>query len=62
VNGVPLNGYEDTVIVNYIEYRMEKKGEMTYHNSRVTDIGIDEQNVGELVEIGGRSRTKRSTP
>jgi hypothetical protein len=52
VNDLPLNGYEDTVMVNYVEYWMEKKGEVTFHNSWVTDFTLHKDNVRELVKIG----------
>ncbi len=57
INEVPLNGNEDTIWVNYFEYRIIDKGKVTYHNSWVTDIGISEENVGWLVR-GGRCRWK----
>jgi len=57
VNGVPLNDNKNAPMVNYIEYRIEKDGETTYHNSWVTNIAIDEGNVSALAEIG-RSRWK----
>jgi len=52
INGVPLNDNKKTVMVNYIEYWMEKGGETTYHNSWVSDLPINEKNVKELVKIG----------
>jgi hypothetical protein len=52
INDVPLNDNKKTVMVNYIEYRMEKGGETTYHNSWVSDIVVHENNVKELVKIG----------
>lgn len=57
INEVPLNGNEDTLWVNYFEYWIIDNEKVTYHNSWVTDIGINEQNVRELVR-GGRCRWK----
>ena len=57
INGVPLNGNKDTLWVNYFEYRIIDKEKVTYHNSWVTDISINEHNVRELVR-GGRCRWK----
>ena len=52
INNVPLNDNKKTVMVNYVEYWMEKGGETTYHNSWVSDLPINEENVRELVKIG----------
>jgi hypothetical protein len=52
INDVPLNDNKKTLMVNYLEYWIEKDGEITYHNSWVTDIAINEENVSELAEIG----------
>jgi hypothetical protein len=52
INDVPLNDNKKTVMVNYIEYWMEKGGETTYHNSWVSDLAVNEENVKELVKIG----------
>ena len=52
INDVPLNDSKKTVMVNYIEYWMQKGGETTYHNSWVSDIVVHENNVKELVKIG----------
>ena len=57
INEMPLNGREDTVMVNYFEYWLIDDGKTTYHNSWVTDIAISEHNVRELVR-GGRCRWK----
>lgn len=57
INEVPLNGNKDTLWVNYFEYWIIDKEKTTYHNSWVTDIRINEQNVRELVR-GGRCRWK----
>ncbi len=50
INEVPLNDNKSTIMVNYIEYWMEKDGEITYHNSWVTDLVVHEKNVRELVK------------
>jgi len=52
INDVPLNDNKKTVMVNYIDYWMQKGGETTYHNSWVSDIVVHENNVKELVKIG----------
>ena len=52
INGVPLNDNKKTVMVNYVEYWMEKGGETSYHNSWVSDLAINEKNVKDLVKIG----------
>lgn len=57
INKVPLNGNEDSIEVNYFEYWLEDKGKVTYHNSWVTDVKINEKNV-ELLVRGGRCRWK----
>ena len=57
VNNVPINGKEKTCWVNYFEYHLIVKGKVTYHNSWVTDIEVDKDNVKELVK-GGRARWK----
>ena len=57
VNEIPLNGTKDADDVNFFYYRLVDKGEITYCNSWVTDIVIDENNVIQLVK-GGRARWK----
>jgi hypothetical protein len=57
INNIPLNGNEETVSVNYFEYSLIVEGKVTYHNSWVTDIVIDRDNVSHLVK-GGRARWK----
>ena len=63
VNDVPLNGYKDTLRVNYLDYRImarDKDGDeqIVYHNSWVTDILITSENVA-LLARAGRCRWKR---
>jgi len=58
VNEVPLNGTKDADHVNYFEYALtNKKGKVTYKNSWVTDLKVEESNVIQLVK-GGRARWK----
>ena len=57
INQVPLNGNQDTVMVNFIRYEMidtTKKGEreVVYRNSWVTDFEISSRNIVELVKAG----------
>jgi len=64
INDVPLNDSKKTVMVNYIEYWMQKGGETTYHNSWVSDIVVHENNVQRTREDRemplGKSRTRPS--
>lgn len=58
VNQVPLNGTKDADLVNFFQYQLvAKTGKVTYKNSWVTDIEVDENNVVDLVK-GGRARWK----
>jgi hypothetical protein len=58
VNQLPLNGTKDADPVNFFQYQLvAKTGKVTYQNSWVTDIDIDENNVVNLVK-GGRARWK----
>ena len=58
INQVPLNGSKDAELVNFFQYQLvAKTGKVTYKNSWVTDININENNVVSLVK-GGRSRWK----
>jgi hypothetical protein len=57
VEDVPLN-YKGEIKVNYFEvWERDKKGQLLYHNSWVTDFEVDERNIAEMVGIG-RSRWK----
>lgn len=47
---VPLNGNEDTPVVNYVAYRLYDKGKQTYHNAWVSDLDITD--IETLVAIG----------
>ena len=57
INNVPLNGTKDADNVNFFQYELTPKDKVTYRNSWVTDISIDEHNVVDLVK-GGRARWK----
>lgn len=57
VNEIPLNGTKDADQVNFFYYHLIDKGQITYRNSWVTDIVINEDNVVQLVK-GGRARWK----
>lgn len=57
VNQVPLNGTKDADNVNFFEYQIIANGKVTYRNSWVTDIFIDESNIKELVRCA-RARWK----
>jgi len=57
INEVPLNGYDDTIWVNYFEYKIIGEEKINYHNSWITDISLSRDNIEHLVR-GGRSRWK----
>ena len=57
VNQVPLNGSKNADNVNFFQYELTLKGKVTYRNSWVTGITIDEHNIVDLVK-GGRARWK----
>ena len=62
VNGIPLNGQEGSINVNYFFYRIiskDKSGNevVCYKNSWITDIEITKKNISTLVR-GGRCRWK----
>jgi len=58
INDVPLNGTPNAEAVNFFQYQLvTKAGKVTYTNSWVTDMAIDENNVATLVK-GGRARWK----
>ena len=52
INHVPLNGNKDTPWVSYFEYWLIREGKATYHNSWVTDLTVDDNNIVELVKAG----------
>jgi hypothetical protein len=52
-NTVPLNATEGAPLVNYLHYELvNEKGKVTYKNSWVTDIEINERNVAKLTKAG----------
>ena len=58
INQVPLNGQKDAPMVNYIHYEItNEKAKVTYKNSWVTSIGVNDSNVTKLAK-GGRCRWK----
>mgnify|MGYP003637869582 FL=1 len=58
MNDVPLNAKKDAPLVNYILYELtNEKGKITYRNSWVTDIEINDSNAERLAK-GGRCRWK----
>jgi len=58
VNQVALNGTKDADLVNFFQYQLvATTGKVTYKNSWVTDIDVDENNVVSLVK-SGRARWK----
>ena len=58
VNNVPLNGTKDADYVNFFQYQIiSKDNEISYQNSWVTDLSIDQNNIVTLVK-GGRARWK----
>lgn len=57
VNQVPLNGSRNADQVNFFEYWLYTNHKVTYHNSWVTDLDINTNNIVELVRAG-RARWK----
>jgi len=56
MNQVPLNGREDSILVNYFCYEMRSKDKegrekVVYRNSWVTDFEVSFQNVEELIRV-----------
>jgi hypothetical protein len=58
-NGVELRAEQPTLIVNYLSLELwnEEKGKVSYRNSWVTDIEIDDKNAVEMAECA-RARWK----
>ena len=52
MNDVPLNGRDDSLIVNHVSYRIIHKDKVTYKSSWITDILITENNVSKIVKAG----------
>ena len=58
VNQVPLNGQEDAPLVNYLYYELiNEDGKVTYKNSWVTNLDINDNNVAQIAN-SGRCRWK----
>lgn len=55
VNGVPLNDAHSEFHVNFLEYWCTDKKGKTYHNTWITDIKINKDNVYAIAR-GGRTR------
>ena len=52
-NQVPLNAQEEAPLVNYIHYELcNEKGKVTFTNSWVTDIPVNQGNVARLAKAG----------
>ena len=52
VNQVPINGSQKAVDVNFFHYQLIVKGKVTYQNSWVSDIAVNDDNIVELVKAG----------
>ena len=57
VNDVPLNGTKNAGQVNFFQYWIMDREKITYHNSWITDIAVDRNNIVMLVKAG-RARWK----
>ncbi len=58
LEGVPLRDGKDALLVNWLEIEIvDPAGKVTYRNSFVTDLAVNERNVAELAACG-RSRWK----
>ena len=58
LQAVPLRDGADALLVNWLEIEIvDPSGKVTYRNSFVTDLAVDERNVAELAACG-RSRWK----
>ena len=52
-NAVPLHGKANAIKVNFLEYSLTNaEGKITYRNSWVSDIEINEKNICHLVQAG----------
>lgn len=52
-NDVPLHGGKDAVEVNFCEYQLlNEKGKLTYINSWVTDIALNQENIESMIRAG----------
>jgi hypothetical protein len=57
INDVPLNGANNAHQVNFFQYWIMNGEKITYHNSWVTDIPVDQKNIMMMVKAG-RARWK----
>ena len=57
VTGVPLNGSPDSPLINFIQFRIIKDGEVKYRNAWVTDLVPTTDNIAQLVRAA-RARWK----
>ena len=57
VTGVPLNGSPDAPLINFIQFRIIKDGEVKYRNAWVTDLVPTTDNIVQLVRAA-RARWK----
>lgn len=57
INGVPLNGREDSILVNFFRYQIIVDGTATYKSAWVTDLPVTKLNVETMVKAG-RARWK----
>ena len=57
IEGVPLRDGKDAIHVNWFEIEIIKAGKVTYRNSFITNLPVDEDNVAELAQ-SGRARWK----
>lgn len=52
MNDVLLNGREDSIRVNFFRCTITKAGKITYRNSWVTDLAVNNENIKKLVRVG----------
>ena len=57
VNGLPLGADPQAPEVNFFQYHLIVEGKVTFHNSWVTNIKVEQKNVVELTQVG-RARWK----
>ena len=57
VTGLPLNGSPDSPLINFIQFRIIKDGEVKYRNAWVTDLVPTTDNIVQLVHAA-RARWK----
>lgn len=57
INKVPLNGRQDSILINFFRYQLIVEGEVTYKSAWVTDLEVTKENVPTMVR-GARARWK----